>query len=267
MNDLDPQENPEPLETVADTAAAAAAPPAGETAIEAPPQGGAGRRFWSEWVRPLLLVLVVMGSFRSALADWNDVPSGSMRPTIVEGDRIFVNKAAYSLRVPFTRLRLVEWAEPKRGDIVVLFSPEDGKRLVKRVVGLPGDRLEMLEGRLLINDQPATYAPIDPDLVSSIEPQERSGFRFFEEDLGDRQHQLMVPDWPGARGYFGRLEVPPDHYFVMGDNRNNSRDSRYFGFVERAAIVGRATYVAFSLDKTHGFPPSIRWNRFLSALH
>src|SRR5664280_2814500 len=106
---------------------------------------------WNEWIKSLLIVLVVVGAFRSAVADWNDVPTGSMKPTILEGDRIMVNKLAYDLKVPFTRWRLARWGQPQRGDIVVLFSPADGQRLVKRVIGLPGDLLSLRNDRLFIN--------------------------------------------------------------------------------------------------------------------
>src|SRR5262245_17162119 len=99
------------------------------------------RKLWREWVRPLLVVLVVLFAVRSAVADWNDVPTGSMKPTILEGDRIFVNKLAYDLKVPFLGWRLVKWSNPGRGDVIVFASPADGTRLVKRVVGLPGDRV------------------------------------------------------------------------------------------------------------------------------
>src|SRR5512142_601015 len=101
------------------------------------------RAWWKQEIRPLLIVALVVCSVRSSLADWNDVPSGSMKPTILEGDRIFVNKLAYDLKVPFTRWRLANWSDPQRGDIVVFFSPYDGQRLVKRVIGLPGDLLEL----------------------------------------------------------------------------------------------------------------------------
>jgi signal peptidase I len=117
------------------------------------PQAGPSRwsRVWGEWVKPFLMVLIVVGSLRSAVADWNDVPTGSMRPTILEGERIFVNKLAYDLKVPFTRMRLAEWGAPERGDVVVLYSPADGKRLVKRVIGLPGDRLAIYNGNLYLS--------------------------------------------------------------------------------------------------------------------
>src|SRR5512135_1934600 len=97
------------------------------------------RHWWRKEIRPLLLLVLVVCSIRSSLADWNDVPTGSMNPTILEGDRIFVNKLAYDLKVPFTTWRLARWGGPARGDIVVFAAPEDGKRLVKRVIGLPGD--------------------------------------------------------------------------------------------------------------------------------
>src|SRR5688500_19941607 len=98
-------------------------------------------------IRVFLLMILIVSSLRSALADWNDVPTGSMKPTIQEGDRVVVNKLAYDLKVPFTTVNIFKWDDPKRGDIVVLFSPADGTRLVKRVVAVPGDQVEMREDR------------------------------------------------------------------------------------------------------------------------
>src|SRR5213594_4004389 len=111
-------------------------------------------------IRVFLLMLLVVSSLRSALADWNDVPTGSMKPTIEEGDRVVVNKLAYDLKIPFTTIELFKWADPKRGDIVVLFSPVDGTRLVKRVVAIPGDRIEMRENQLLVNGRAASWKPV-----------------------------------------------------------------------------------------------------------
>ncbi len=117
----------------------------------------AAHRFWVEWMQPLLVTAIVLGSFRSAVADWNDVPTGSMRPTVLEGERVFINRAAYDLKVPFTTWRLAQWSDPSRGDIVVLYSPHDGTRLLKRVVGVPGDRIEMKDNRLIVNGATALY--------------------------------------------------------------------------------------------------------------
>src|ERR1700683_4344663 len=97
------------------------------------------RAFWREWVLPAVVTIAVLAPLRSAVADWNDVPTGSMIPTILVGDRIFVNKLAFDLKLPFTTAHLLTWANPKHGDVVILFSPEDGERLVKRVVAVPGD--------------------------------------------------------------------------------------------------------------------------------
>src|SRR6478672_6190122 len=112
------------------------------------------RKLWRKEVRPLLITVLVMFAVRSSLADWNDVPTGSMKPTILEGDRVFVNKLAYDLKVPFTTLHVAEWSAPHRGDIVVFYSPYDGQRLVKRVIGLPGDTIELRQELLVLNGQP-----------------------------------------------------------------------------------------------------------------
>src|SRR6266481_8840380 len=105
---------------------------------------------------------------RSSLADWNVVPSGSMQPTILVGDRVLVNKLAYDLKVPFTTWHVLEWANPRRGDIVVFYSPYDGKRLVKRVVGLPGDTVELRNNALVLNGQPVHYKPIADELLRDL---------------------------------------------------------------------------------------------------
>src|SRR5471032_1979047 len=116
------------------------------------------QRWWRKDIRPLLILGLIVFSIRSSLADWNDVPTGSMKPTILEGDRVFVNKLAYDLKVPFTTWHLAEWANPQRGDIVVFYSPKDGTRLVKRAVGLPGDVIELRNEQLIINGAPVDYA-------------------------------------------------------------------------------------------------------------
>src|ERR1044072_7496236 len=106
-------------------------------------------KFWKEWMKPVLVILIITSAFRSAVADWNDVPTGSMKPTILEGDRIFVNKLAYDLKLPFLGWRLIQWYDPSRGDVIVFASPADRTRLVKRVVGLPGDRIELVDNQVL----------------------------------------------------------------------------------------------------------------------
>jgi signal peptidase I len=219
---------------------------------------------WAEWVKPLLVVGLVLGSFRSAIADWNDVPTGSMKPTILEGDRIFVNKVAYDLKVPFTTWRIREWADPLRGDVVVLVSPFDEKRLVKRVIGIPGDRVEMRQHRLLVNGRQAAYGPPDPALLQGLGRDIPSSAILATETTGGRSHPIMTTPAAPAMASFEPVTVPPGRYLVMGDNRDNSFDSRWFGFVERERILGRATAVVLSLDRNRGWRP--RWSRFFSPL-
>ncbi|MGB2987217.1 MAG: signal peptidase I [Phycisphaerae bacterium] len=221
-------------------------------------------KFWREMARPFLVVLIVVGSFRSAVADWNDVPTGSMKPTIVEGDRIFVNKLAYALRVPFTNWRLAAWSQPERGDVVVFFSPSDSVRMVKRVVGLPGDRIEMRNNRLFVNGEVVTYEPLDPAVINQIPADEQQRYRFAGEKIDGRIHPVMLTPTISSQRSFDAVTVPDGHYFLMGDNRDNSRDSRWFGFVGLNRIVGRATSVVFSFNPDrHYFP---RWRRFFRSL-
>ncbi|MBK5256963.1 MAG: signal peptidase I [Vicinamibacteria bacterium] len=206
-------------------------------------------------MRPLFVTAMVLGSFRSAIADWNDVPSGSMRPTVLEGERVFVNRAAYDLKVPFTTWRLAQWSDPSRGDIVVLYSPHDGNRLLKRVVGVPGDRIEMKDNQLIVNGTNALYRnTATPD----------GDFAVLRETVFNRAHLVEVAPKGTAASTFGPVVVPPLSYLVMGDNRDNSFDSRFFGFVPRSEILGRATRIVASVDPARSFRP--RFGRFMKSL-
>jgi signal peptidase I len=222
------------------------------------------RRWWQKEIRPILILAVILFSIRSSLADWNDVPSGSMNPTIIEGDRIFVNKVAYDLKVPFTTWHLAQWANPQRGDIVVFYSPYDGIRLVKRVIGLPGDTIELRNNQLIINGKPMGYTGLESSISGQLPDSEQQQGRFATEQLPQHPHAVMaLPALPAKRN-FGPVTVPPGHYFMMGDNRDNSFDSRYFGMVERKEIVGKAEDVVWSLNKNDYWLP--RSQRFFKAL-
>lgn len=220
--------------------------------------------WWRKEIRPLLILALVLFSLRSSLADWNDVPTGSMKPTILEGDRVFVNKLAYDFKVPFTTLHLAEWSDPQRGDIVVFFSPHDGKRLVKRVIGLPGDTIEMRNNVLVLNGQPMDYRPLAGELLGDLAPAERAGRIFAIEQLPGQSHAVARNPAVPARRSFAPYRVPAGHYFMMGDNRDDSFDSRYYGPVKRKQIIGRATSVVLSFDKQNHWLP--RWQRFLTSL-
>src|SRR3954466_7716346 len=150
------------------------------------------RKLLKEEVLPLAILAVVLFSIRSSLADWNDVPTGSMKPTILEGDRVFVNKLAYDLKVPFTTFHIAEWSNPKRGDIVVFYSPHDGKRLVKRVIGLPGDMIELRKNTLVINGSKVEYKPIAEELLREVEPMDRARSQFAAEELPGQTHAVAA---------------------------------------------------------------------------
>jgi signal peptidase I len=222
------------------------------------------RRWWRSELRPMLVLALALFSIRSSLADWNDVPSGSMKPTILEGDRVYVNKLAYDLKVPFTTWHLLKWANPRRGEIVVFYSPYDGKRLVKRVIGVPGDIVEFRADALILNGRPVQYTALDSDSFPHLASAERTSHMFATEQLPGRSHAVAV--WPAvpARRDFGPFKVPPGQYFMMGDNRDDSFDSRYYGPVDRKRIVGRASMAVLSFDRAHYWVP--RWDRFFTAL-
>jgi signal peptidase I len=223
-----------------------------------------GTHRWFLELRSIVVLALVMFAVRSSLADWNDVPSGSMKPTILEGDRVYVNKLAYDLKVPFTTLHLLEWGNPKRGDIVVFYSPYDGKRLVKRVIGLPGDTIELRDDALILNGTMVEHQSFSETSLADLSPTDRATHLFARENLPGRSH--LIATWPSvpARRNFGPVTVPAGEFFMMGDNRDDSFDSRYYGPVERQRILGRASVAVLSFDRAHYWIP--RWDRFFTAL-
>lgn len=203
----------------------------------------------------LLVFIILMSVFRSAVADWNEVPTGSMKPTIVEGDRIFVNKMAYDIRVPFTHISLVKRSDPVRGDIIIFDSKNAAKRLVKRVIGVPGDVVEMNNNVLKINGRYVRYRTI----YASNEMQDKM------EDLLGIRHSVRINQADNSYlSTFNSVSVPDGHYLVLGDNRDNSADSRVIGFVPRNEIVGRSRSVVMSLNYENFYMP--RPDRFFHSL-
>lgn len=227
-------------------------------------------KFWREW-RGFIYFLLAMILFRSVIADWNQVPSGSMEPNIMVGDRIVVDKISYDLRVPFSLKRIHSWGDPQRGDVVTFPNPNDDRVYVKRLIAVPGDTVEMRNNQLIINGERATYSELEDELALEL------GSQLHRRDL--RTHQILVESIQGSLRYimvkrrasnslirtFGPIEVPADSYFVMGDNRDNSRDSRDFGFLERDRVLGRAYAIAFSVDTQNLLSP--RTSRFFTDLN
>lgn len=219
---------------------------------------------WKSLIRDLLLLALIIFAARSAIADWNYVPTGSMKPTILEGDVIFINKLSYDLKLPFTTLRIAQWDNPQRGDVVVFFSPEDGTRMVKRIIGIPGDAIEMRENHLYINDETVEYSELDEKFIQVLPQIEQQTSAFALEHLDRQKHAVMVKPLEPAMKSFGPVSVPEGNYLVLGDNRDNSGDSRYFGYVERSQIIGRVLGILASWDKFHYYLP--RTNRFFTSL-
>lgn len=218
---------------------------------------------WREWIRPTALIAAVVLPLKSAIADWNWVPTGSMKPTILEGDLVFVNKLAYDLKIPFTLWRLAQWNNPRPTDIVVFFSPKDGTRMVKRVIAGPGDTVEMKNNMLFINGRQLDYQRSTTHGFAAEIYEDPLAIVATEQSEGDRHWVMAFPSRSALRT-FPPLTVPEGKLFVMGDSRDNSLDSRYFGVVDRKQVVGKANRVLLSFDKNHSYLPRVK--RFFSTL-
>jgi len=205
-----------------------------------------------------LVFVLLFGVFRTAVADWNPIPSGSMRPNLLEGDVVFVNRMAFDLKIPLTDIAVARLGEPERGDVVTFASPVDGTRLIKRVLALPGDVIEMRDDRLTINGVEATYTDVE-SLRERAGGQQVAALRLVEHVAGARQRVQVLPQVPALRS-FGPLHIPADQYLMLGDNRDDSRDSRYIGLVPREKLIGRAVRVLVSSDYLGNWMP--RFERF-----
>jgi signal peptidase I len=215
-----------------------------------------------EWVKSLAIALVIWLVLRTFVIEAFRIPSSSMEPTLLVGDFLFVNKALYGAQIPFTRMHLPEVREPRLHDVVVFDSrTEAGVKVVKRVVGVPGDTLRMVHAVLWRNGvaQREPYIEHTDSLVDPSDPEMRAWqVRYLLPRVDPSTYQPTRDNW-------GPLVVPPRDYFVMGDNRDNSYDSRYWGFVPRGVIRGRPMFIYYSFDKTSWralpFLTAIRWGR------
>ena len=211
---------------------------------------------WIKQNRGFLIFLLCFGFFRTAVADWNPIPSGSMRPTLQEGDVVLVDRLAYDLKLPLTDMAVARLGEPQRGDVITFTSPADGMRLIKRLVGLPGDVVEMRGGALVVNGVTAEYSGFEQVVEPLAEDMAVEGLRATERIEG---HERTVQVLPGvaARRDFGPIVVPADSYFFLGDSRDNSVDSRFYGVVPRRLLIGRAHRILVSVDMLNDWLPRL----------
>ena len=218
---------------------------------------------WLRANKGFIVFMLLLGVFRTAVADWNPIPSGSMRPGLLEGDVVFVNRLAFNVKVPLTDVVLAHTGEPRRGDVVTFTSPSDGTRLIKRIVAVPGDVIEMRNERLIVNGRQASYT--EPEqLIEPIGEGRSTLAQRFNETIGGHTHRIQVLPAVEARRNFAPLSVGPGEYLMLGDNRDNSIDSRFIGLVPRHLLIGRAVRVLVSADIDGNWMP--RTERFGKTL-
>lgn len=238
------------------------------------------KKFWTEGIGSYGLAILLALTIRWAFMEAYVIPSGSMLPSLLIKDHIFVNKFVYGLRIPFSENWLMKLRMPKRGEVIVFKYPEDKDTFfIKRVVGLPGDKVSFKEGRIYINGEEVKMSQAtqdgnaawlrDKDFQEGTPMDTKADYEHWRELLGDVEHDVLL-----RKGYymeeapFGPVEVPQNALFVMGDNRNRSRDSRAWGFVPEENILGRAMFVWLSCDESIPLVPFIcnplelRWGRF-----
>lgn len=206
-----------------------------------------------EYARSFFPVLLIVLVVRSFLFEPFRIPSSSMVPTLLVGDFIFVNKFTYGLRLPVTNTKIVDIGDPDRGDVIVFKLPSDtGVNYIKRLVGLPGDTVRYENRRLYING-----ARVDVEAMGQYRGEGESGALLYNETLGEAGHEILL--MPGRRSLEGTFRVPAGHYFMMGDNRDNSKDSRYrgVGIIPEQLIVGKAVRIWMNWS----IPQMPKWGR------
>lgn len=243
------------------------------------------RKFWTEGIGSFAIAICVALFFRWIFVEAYVIPSGSMLPSLLINDHIFVSKASYGVRVPFSKKWLMKFRGPDRGEVAVFKNPENDLFYIKRVVGLPGDKVYYENGNLYVNDElveksvPETRKSDWNWLRSRDFERSNAGpmenYAHWEERLGDHTYSVLIPK-DSFDGEMGPFEVPENHYFVMGDNRVNSEDSRFmkeeFRYIPYENLIGKAMFVWLSCEKTLGVIPicnplTIRGTRFFHTVH
>jgi signal peptidase I len=201
----------------------------------------AKKNIFREYGEAILIAVILALFIRTFVVQAFKIPSGSMKPTLLIGDHILVNKFIYGVKVPFLNITLIPVKDPKRGDIVVFKFPEDPKKdFIKRVIAVAGDKVQIRDKKVYINDKP------------------------MEDPYGTHLDPHSIRGGARPRDNFGPVAVPPDSFFVMGDNRDHSYDSRFWGFVDLSAVKGKAFVIYWSWDKENS---GIRWRRLGGLIH
>jgi signal peptidase I len=221
-----------------------------------------------DWTKSIIIALLLFFVIRAFLVEAFRIPTGSMEKTLLVGDFLLVNKAVYGAQLPGTQKRLPSFAEPDRGDVVVFNPPhEPSKNYVKRLVGLPGDILEMRDQILFINDEPQVEPYVQHTDISGMDLSAQDMLWQRRYLAGDQRPDTYRP----SRDNWGPIVVPEGQYFMLGDNRDDSEDSRYWGFVDRSAVKGRPLFIYYSFDTStmRAFPwiTEIRWARIGDLIH
>ncbi len=221
---------------------------------------GAGVPLVVEYARSLLPIFLIVFVLRSFIVEPFRIPSNSMMPTLLTGDFIAVNKFSYGIRLPIINRKIIDIGSPQRGDVIVFRYPEDRKTpFIKRVVGVPGDHIGYYDKVLYINGAAMRQSPLG-HYVGFGSGEGMSGASWRNEQLDQRPHEILVQSERGSLS--GELRIPPGHYFVLGDNRDNSRDSRYWGTVADELLIGKAFGIWMHWDWGYGR----LWERIGSAI-
>ena len=227
-----------------------------------------------QWLREIIVIFGIMYLIRFSLINWYVIPTGSMLPTINLGDHVLVNNLSYGLMVPGFDSQVISWATPKRGDIVLFKSPKEGVVFVKRVVGLENDQVRFVRGRLEINGKTVTEEVVhERSLLEDLGQAVEDKILYKESGLGDSPHYVLrlSREHQEFAHYATDLDpsdwtVPKGCVMVLGDNRDASNDSRFWGFIQVKKLYGKALRVLYSLVPESGFPPKARWSRFFQEL-
>lgn len=225
---------------------------------------GAKMSWIVDYSRALFPVLLIVWLVRSFLVQLYRVPTGSLEPTVMPGDWVLVNQFKYGLHLPITNTEILPINKPKRGDIVLFYYPPNPQIIyIKRMIGLPGDHIEYKNKILYVNGKKAPQTFLKKTIDYGSGPGQERFVNLYRENLLGKRHDIYVQPVGGETGDYD-LTVPPNQYFVMGDNRDNSSDSRDWGFVPAANLIGKGEYIVFSWDPVHH---RIRWNRMGDSLN